>query len=193
VFHSQHFLFCFTEVCREFSCAATIARLWIAPYQGPGIGVSNMSESITPDRVYFRFIRQHQRVYAEIGQTLRQIGLSIPQFDVLSTLTEQEGVSQTDLAARLYVTKGNVSGLVDRLVEAGLVERRNAPGDRRSNAVFLTPEGRKVAEEGIRLQRIFVGETLGRLQQSDLALLDAILTQWRDAVRARTNQRSPKA
>jgi DNA-binding MarR family transcriptional regulator len=152
-----------------------------------------MSESITPDRVYFRFIRQHQRVYAEIGQTLRQIGLSIPQFDVLSTLTEQEGVSQTDLAARLYVTKGNVSGLVDRLVEAGLVERRNAPGDRRSNAVFLTPEGRKVAEEGIRLQRIFVGETLGRLQQSDLALLDAILTQWRDAVRARTNQRSPKA
>lgn len=152
-----------------------------------------MSESITPDRVYFRFIRQHQRVYAEIGQTLRQIGLSIPQFDVLSTLTEQEGVSQTDLAARLYVTKGNVSGLVDRLVEAGLVERRNAPGDRRSNAVFLTPEGRKVAEEGIRLQRIFVGETLGRLQQSDLALLDAILTQWRDAVRARTNQRSLKA
>jgi DNA-binding MarR family transcriptional regulator len=152
-----------------------------------------MSESITPDRVYFRFIRQHQRVYAEIGQTLRQIGLSIPQFDVLSTLTEQEGVSQTDLAARLYVTKGNVSGLVDRLVEAGLVERRNAPGDRRSNAVFLTPEGRKVAEEGIRLQRIFVGETLGRLQQSDLALLDAILTQWRDAVRTRTNQRLPKA
>jgi DNA-binding MarR family transcriptional regulator len=73
------------------------------------------------------------------------------------------------------------------------VERRNAPGDRRSNAVFLTPEGRKVAEEGIRLQRIFVGETLGRLQQSDLALLDAILTQWRDAVRARTNQRSLKA
>ena len=152
-----------------------------------------MSEFITPDRVYFRFIRQHQRVFAEIGQTLRQIGLSIPQFDVLSTLTEQEGVSQTDLAARLYVTKGNVSGLVDRLVEAGLVERRNAPGDRRSNAVFLTQEGRKVAEEGIRLQRNFVAETLGQLQQADLALLDRILTQWRDAVRARTGQRNPKA
>jgi DNA-binding MarR family transcriptional regulator len=152
-----------------------------------------MSEFITPDRVYFRFIRQHQRVFAEIGQTLRQIGLSIPQFDVLSTLTEQEGVSQTDLAARLYVTKGNVSGLVDRLVEAGLVERRNAPGDRRSNAVFLTQEGRKVAEEGIRLQRNFVAETLGQLQQADLALLDRILTQWRDAVRARTGQRTPKA
>ena len=152
-----------------------------------------MSESITPDRAYFRFIRQHQRVYAEIGQTLRQIGLSIPQFDVLSTLTEREGISQTDLAARLSVTKGNISGLVDRLVEAGLVERRNAPGDRRSNAVFLTPEGRKVAEEGIRLQQAFVAETLGKLQPADLAVLDAILTQWRDAIRARTGQRNPKA
>jgi hypothetical protein len=152
-----------------------------------------MSESITPDRAYFRFIRQHQRVYAEIGQTLRQIGLSIPQFDVLSTLTAREGISQTDLAARLSVTKGNISGLVDRLVEAGLVERRNAPGDRRSNAVFLTPEGRKVAEEGIRLQQAFVAETLGKLQPADLAVLDAILTQWRDAIRARTGQRNPKA
>lgn len=152
-----------------------------------------MSESITPDRAYFRFIRQHQRVYAEIGQTLRQIGLSIPQFDVLSTLTEREGISQTDLAARLYVTKGNISGLVNRLVEARLVERRNAPGDRRSNAVFLTPEGRKAAEEGIRLQRTFVAETLGKLQPGELAALDAILTQWRDAIRARTGQRNPKA
>ena len=152
-----------------------------------------MSESITPDRAYFRFIRQHQRVYAEIGQTLRQIGLSIPQFDVLSTLTEREGISQTDLAARLYVTKGNISGLIDRLVEARLVERRNAPGDRRSNAVFLTPEGRKAAAEGIRLQRTFVAETLGKLQPAELAALDAILTQWRDAIRARTGQRNPKA
>ncbi len=121
------------------------------------------SEALTPERIYFRFIRLHQRVFSEMGQTLKPTGLSIPQFDVLSTLTEQQGLSQSDLAARLYVTKGNVSGLIDRLVEAGLVERRSAPGDRRSNAVFLTPEGRKAAEEGIRLQRAFVAETLGKI------------------------------
>jgi DNA-binding MarR family transcriptional regulator len=148
-----------------------------------------MSEPMTPERIYFRFIRLHQRVFSEMGQTLKPTGLSIPQFDVLSTLTEQQGLSQSDLAARLYVTKGNVSGLIDRLVEAGLVERRSAPGDRRSNAVFLTPEGRKAAEEGIRLQRAFVTETLGKIDPSNLKLLDGILTQWRDAVRARAGRR----
>jgi MarR family transcriptional regulator, organic hydroperoxide resistance regulator len=148
-----------------------------------------MSDTLTPERIYFRFVRLQQRVFGEMGQTLKPTGLSIPQFDVLSTLTEQEGLSQSDLATRLYVTKGNVSGLIDRLVDAGFVERRSAPGDRRSNAVFLTPTGRTVADEGIRLQKAFVADTLGKIQQTDLKVLDGILTQWRDAVRNRVGKR----
>ena len=148
-----------------------------------------MSDTLTPERIYFRFVRLQQRVFGEMGQTLKPTGLSIPQFDVLSTLTEQEGLSQSDLATRLYVTKGNVSGLIDRLVDAGFVERRSAPGDRRSNAVFLTSAGRTVADEGIRLQKAFVADTLGKLQQTDLKILDGILTQWRDAVRNRVGKR----
>ncbi|MGL4637835.1 MAG: MarR family winged helix-turn-helix transcriptional regulator [Beijerinckiaceae bacterium] len=147
-----------------------------------------MPNSITPDRTYFRFIRLHQRVFAEMGQTLKPTGLSIPQFDVLSTLTEQQGLSQSDLATRLYVTKGNVSGLIDRLVDAGFVERRNAPGDRRSNALFLTEAGRVVADEGIRLQKAFVAETLGKLPAQDLGVLDGIITAWRDTVRTRASK-----
>jgi MarR family transcriptional regulator, organic hydroperoxide resistance regulator len=148
-----------------------------------------MSESASKDRIYFRFIRLQQRVFGEMALTLRPIGLSIPQFDVLSTLTEREGLSQSDLAERLYVTKGNVSGLIDRLVDAGYVERRNAPGDRRSNAVFLTPAGRKVADEGILLQKAFVAETLGKLSPTDLTLLDGIISTWRDAVRVLAEKR----
>lgn len=144
-----------------------------------------MSETITPERVYFRLIRLNRRLFSEMGQTLKATGLSIPQFDVLSTLTEAEGLSQSDLAARLYVTKGNVSGLIDRLVEAGLVERRNAPDDRRSNAVFLTLKGRKLAEEGITLQKAFVTDTIGTIAQGELDRLDCLLIQWRDAVRDR--------
>jgi MarR family transcriptional regulator, organic hydroperoxide resistance regulator len=144
-----------------------------------------MPDAATPDRIYFRFVRLQQRVIAEMTQTLKPIGLSIPQFDVLSTLTEQQGLSQSDLAQRLYVTKGNVSGLIDRLVDAGYVERRSAPGDRRSNALFLTPAGETAASEGIRLQKAFVAETLGKLAPADLKLLDGILTSWRDAVRRR--------
>jgi MarR family transcriptional regulator, organic hydroperoxide resistance regulator len=144
-----------------------------------------MPDTSSPDRIYFRFIRLQQRVFGEMANTLKPTGLSIPQFDVLSTLTEQQGLSQSDLAQRLYVTKGNVSGLIDRLVGAGLVERRSAPGDRRSNALFLTADGERVAKEGIKLQKAFVNETLGKLPQQDLKHLDGIITSWRDAVRRR--------
>jgi MarR family transcriptional regulator, organic hydroperoxide resistance regulator len=146
-----------------------------------------MTNPVTPDRIYFRFIRLQQRVFGEMALTLKPTGLSIPQFDVLSTLTEQEGLSQSDLAQRLYVTKGNVSGLIDRLVDAGYVERRSAPGDRRSNAVYLTPAGQKVAQDGIRLQKAFVAETLGKMSVDDLKRLDSAITGWRDAVKRRAD------
>ncbi len=44
-----------------------------------------------------------------------------------------------------YVTKGNISGLIDRLVAAGLVERRAIAADKRQHAIFLTEAGRKAA------------------------------------------------
>lgn len=137
-----------------------------------------------PDRVWFRVMRLHQRMLMQMTARIRAIGLSIPQFDLLSTLTEQEGISQSELAERLYVTKGNVSGLVDRLVQAGLVERRAIAGDRRSYAMHLTAEGRRLAETGLAIQRDFVANTLGRLEEQDLAELDRLVVQWRDLARA---------
>lgn len=137
-----------------------------------------------PDRVWFRFMRLHQRMLMQMTARIRTLGLSIPQFDLLSTLTEQEGISQSELAEKLYVTKGNVSGLVDRLVQAGLVERRAIAGDRRSYAMHLTPEGRRLAEAGIAAQRDFVASTLGKLKPDDLAELDRLVLVWRDLARA---------
>ncbi|MBN9452074.1 MAG: MarR family transcriptional regulator [Bosea sp.] len=144
-----------------------------------------LQEAVTePDRVWFRFMRLHQRMLMQMTARIRMLGLSIPQFDLLSTLTEQEGISQSELAERLYVTKGNVSGLVDRLVQAGLVERRAIAGDRRSYAMHLTPEGRRLAEAGIAAQRDFVANTLGKLKPDDLAELDRLVLVWRDLARA---------
>jgi DNA-binding MarR family transcriptional regulator len=125
---------------------------------------------------------------------LRELGLSIPQFDLLSALLQQEGQSQQDIAERLFVTKGNVSGLVDRLAGAGLVERRATAGDRRSHALFLTAAGRKLAESGMRTHETYVSDTLGRLPPADRASLERLLMAWRDTVRAeaeRAPQRKP--
>lgn len=137
-----------------------------------------------PLRIWFRVIRLHRRAVNTVASELKALGLSIPQFDLLSTLTEREGLSQQELAERLYVTKGNVSGLLDRMVEADLVERRSIPGDRRSNALYLTKKGRDLAEKGIAAQRAYVQRTLGSLPERDLADLERIVLAWRELARA---------
>ncbi len=134
-------------------------------------------------RVWFRLIRLHTRSRLAVANRLRAFDLSVPQCDVLTTLTEQEGLSQQELAARLYVTKGNISGLIDRLVASGLVERRSLQGDRRSHAIFLTPEGRDMARRGIEAQKDFVAQTFGRVAPERLALFDGLLVELRDLVR----------
>jgi DNA-binding MarR family transcriptional regulator len=136
-----------------------------------------------PMRIWFRLIRLHGRMSAAVSERLRRIGLSVSQCDVLTTLTEQEGLSQQHLAERLYVTKGNISGLIDRLAAAGYVQRRPLAGDRRSHAVFLTAEGRRVAEQGIAVQRSFVAATLANLPEQQLRALEAILIAIRDQMR----------
>jgi DNA-binding MarR family transcriptional regulator len=135
-------------------------------------------------RVWFRLIRLHTRSRLAVANRLRAFDLSVPQCDVLTTLTEREGLSQQDLAERLYVTKGNISGLIDRLVANGLVERRALAGDRRSHAIYLTPEGREMALRGVEAQKAFVGQTFGRIAPERLALLDGLLVELRDLVRA---------
>src|SRR5271170_1730692 len=113
-------------------------------------------------RVWFRLMRLETRMRVAVAEGLRHLGLSVPQCDVLTTLTEKEGVSQQGLAERLYVTKGNISGLIDRLVAAGLVERRAIAADKRQHAIYLTDSGRKAAEAAIACQRRFVARTIGR-------------------------------
>jgi len=134
-------------------------------------------------RVWFRLIRLEARMQAAVSERLREIGVSIPQCDVLTTLTEKEGVSQQELAKRLYVTKGNISGLIDRLEEAGLVERRSTAADRRQHAICLTEAGRAVAEKAIQVQRRWIASTLGRMTEGDLEALETQLVALRDIVR----------
>jgi DNA-binding MarR family transcriptional regulator len=135
-------------------------------------------------RVWFRFIRLEGRIQSTVAEHLRTIGLSVPQCDVLTTLTEAEGISQQELAQRLYVTKGNISGLLDRLERAGLVERRSTAADRRQYSIFLTPDGRAAAEQAIAVQHALIAATLGRLSPEKLADFESLLIATRDLVRA---------
>lgn len=150
--------------------------------EGRGAGTQDLAT-----RVWFRFIRLESRIAAAVAEGLRAINLSVPQCDVLTTLSEAEGVSQQALAQRLYVTKGNISGLLDRLEAAGLVERRSTAADRRSYEIHLTPAGRETAMRAIAIQHDLIGATFGRMGAKDLEALDRMLVAARDLFRARQN------
>ena len=135
-------------------------------------------------RVWFRLVRLETRMRVAVSDSLRKIGLSVPQCDVLTTLTEKEGVSQQDLAQRLYVTKGNISGLIDRLAIAGLVERRSIAGDKRQHAIYLTDTGRAAADAAIGVQHAIIARTLGRLPEEKLAAFEGLLVATRDLLRS---------
>jgi MarR family transcriptional regulator, organic hydroperoxide resistance regulator len=144
-------------------------------------------------RVWFRLVRLMARMQAAISDRLRQIGISIPQCDVLTTLSEQEGVSQQQLAERLYVTKGNISGLLDRLEDAGFVERRAAASDRRQYSIYLTQSGRAMAERAIAVQYKWIASTFGRMAEADLEALETRLVALRDIVREQETPAAAKA
>jgi MarR family transcriptional regulator, organic hydroperoxide resistance regulator len=155
-----------------------------------------MPDRQNPDRsvrVWFRLIRLEARMQSAVGERLREVGVSIPQCDVLTTLTEKEGVSQQELAKRLYVTKGNISGLIDRLAEADLVERRPTANDRRQHAIHLTDAGRAMADKAIAVQRRWIAATLGRMAEEDLEALEAHLVKLRDIVREAHTQETARA
>ena len=78
---------------------------------------------------------------------VRTIGITRPQWRVLVVLKREEGINQGELAERLEVEAITIGRMVDRLQDAGLIERRAAPNDRRAWRLFLTPRSRTLIEE----------------------------------------------
>ena len=126
-------------------------------------------------RTVARLIRVHDNLRRSVERLLAEHKLSSAQFDVLATLDHGEGITQQELAGRLLVTKGNVCGLIDRMEEAGMVERRADPGDRRANRIYLTASGRARLSEALPGQRALIRETLGRLDADQLRTLHELL------------------
>ena len=107
------------------------------------------------------------QVLVDVGALMRDLraavadrfavhGMSMSQFHVLSQLERQGPISMSRIAEFLDVSMPNASGLVDRMVERGLVERVGDPEDRRVVLVKLTSAGLAALEaaEGIKLDRI---------------------------------------
>lgn len=126
---------------------------------------------------WLRLVRIEQKIGRRAMAHLAPYDLTLPQFDVLAHLQGAPGITQQMLADRLLVTKGNVCGLIDRLVARGLVERRSDPDDRRANLLFLTGAGAALADDVIPAHEALIAEQIERLGADDRRVLGRLLRE----------------
>lgn len=78
---------------------------------------------------------------------VRQYGLTHAQFDIIATLGNTCGMSYKELGQKTLITKGTLTGVVERLEEKGLVQRQRCTRDKRSYFVRLTEAGEQVFQD----------------------------------------------
>ena len=86
-------------------------------------------------------VQCYQAFEAYSAADIRALGLTPPQFDIVATLGNTAGMTATELGEKTLITKGTLTGVVDRLAERGWVERVAHGSDRRCQIIRLTPDG----------------------------------------------------
>ncbi len=77
---------------------------------------------------------------------IRQFGLTHAQFDIIATLGNTSGMSCKELGEKTLITKGTLTGVLDRLAEKKLIDRVRCTKDRRHLFIHLTPLGIQIFE-----------------------------------------------
>jgi DNA-binding MarR family transcriptional regulator len=104
-----------------------------------------------------RFFRTHELNTAEFE-------LNTAQFDVLAQVGAARGMTQQELADALLVTKGNISQLLSKLEQAGMITRRQ---EGRTNCLSLTKQGQALFEVVVPQQEALIAELLTPLSDAE--------------------------
>jgi MarR family 2-MHQ and catechol resistance regulon transcriptional repressor len=81
------------------------------------------------------------------SESIRRCGLTHAQFDIIATLGNTPGMTYKDLGDKTLITKGTLTGVIERLECKGLVLRTRCTDDKRSFYVALTGEGQDVFDQ----------------------------------------------
>lgn len=104
-----------------------------------------------------------------------QYGLTTPQFGVLEALHHLGPLSLGELADKLLVTGGNITYVMDRLEEQGLVTRERSSADRRVVKAQLTEAGTLLVTEVFPGHAAAVAELAGALEPAEQEALRGLL------------------
>ena len=111
----------------------------------------------------------------------RGTGLTVPQADVIFTLGNTNGLTFKEIGEKTLITKGTLTGVIDRLQQKGLVKRIACPEDRRCTRAALTSRGEKVFERRFPEHVAYMKERFDRLTAAEQREIHAALTKLRSA------------
>ena len=110
-----------------------------------------MTEDVNPTHLmypYLPMLRALIDTYTQImsvgDRHIEQLGLTPAQFDVLATLGDTPGMTCKELGENTLITKGTLTGVLDRLENKGFIERTRGATDHRQIHVKLTEAGDQV-------------------------------------------------
>lgn len=124
-------------------------------------------------RLWLRLLKAQNAIEAELRRRFRaEFDTTLPRFDVMSALARHpEGLRMSDLSGLLKVSNGNVTGIVERLVEDGFARRDAVPGDRRAQRAVLTAAGRAAFAEQAAAHEAWLDTLLHGLDAPAIAAL----------------------
>ncbi len=144
-------------------------------------------------RLWLRLLTCSTLIEAEIRRRLRDaFDVTLPRFDLMAQLDKApSGMTLGELSRRMMVSNGNVTGLAERLVEQGLLDRRASPTDRRVQLVSLTAEGRRAFRTMARTHEDWIAEIFAGLEPDDIEALMRLLAKAKGSARKAMSGETP--
>ena len=113
-----------------------------------------------------------------------ELGVTRAQWRVIATLGHHPGMKQVELADRLDVEPISACRIVDRLEEAGLVERQRDPADRRAWRVLLTEKANPIVEKLRHLAAQLAADVFAGIAPEEIEAMRGVLARARSNVAA---------
>jgi DNA-binding MarR family transcriptional regulator len=136
-------------------------------------------------RLWLRLLTCSTLIEGEIRRRLRdRFDVTLPRFDLMAQLDKApDGMTLSDLSKRMMVSNGNLTGLVDRLVTSGHLERRVSETDRRAQMVRLTRAGQEEFRNMASEHEGWIAQLFGDLTQKEQKDLMRLLAKTKNSAR----------
>ncbi|HLI89121.1 MAG TPA: MarR family transcriptional regulator [Ktedonobacteraceae bacterium] len=129
------------------------------------------------DYIGFQLLQIHRAHRARAEAALNKLGLHTGQEMLLLQLWNEEGMTQSQLAACMGVEPPTATKMLQRMENAGLIERRPDPEDARISRVYLTERGRALEQPVLEVWKQLEACTVADLSPTEQALLRRLLMQ----------------